>query len=762
MILKFDDQQLIKRHLHEPPSLVLHLYSTYFKFEHKDGFFSYKSQFKDFLSYVKDKQLPPDLIDVFNEVSCQYCEGCLIVEIYNHCHALNDQDTINDILIKRVVMRPTAESIWSDIQLLNEDWNNSWTEQIALEVEAQILLVTGEPLCLDPSFNVSRIKQKLAQKMENNKLMAMSVMRSKRLFPFEPSFGNISFLQDWRFKKQKSSHKVVPTIGTKKIKNRKTMTEPPPLPDGRKCVRTIRFERSEGISRKVYTVVNLFDIGTEYLMEAYVVQLKTAYGCFNHLICDSNMANPVPQSPSVTARMALAASAQKQHGKVPTPQQQQKRTQTRLTQQNQQQSMLQAIPRTDVPTSTTPPVTQASKTVAAPTITNQSPLASQHLPQPQGSSQQNTIASNQNQGLSTVQQTAYTNAFNLTGLRQQQQKRPQQMASPIMIQQHLQQLVASGVIPLATTNELVNQINNPSTSAITQQRLLHYQQQQASLQSQQRQQGVLVNGQAQAILTRSHTQQVHQTQQSNLQQQQLTSNATTIQASTAQQRWTLSQNQTNDVQASDQVNAAPQLYPQLSPIHQQQMVNILMRRQQLFTQAQQGMIPQQQLALQIQQLQQAHQMIIQQHQAQQVNITPEIHVHSSIPSMQNLIATQTQTLQQLIRQRTTGAAVMRIRGHGGGQAPLTPLQMVVVQSMRHGATLQAIMRQNGATGAPTLGGVGIGGLQNPNMMTAQGTKNMTPQQQLQHQRQLQQQPNSNQQMALNSNNNSVPGGSNVI
>ncbi|KAL0091064.1 hypothetical protein F4703DRAFT_1836710 [Phycomyces blakesleeanus] len=41
-----DEKDLIQRHANEPPSLVLHLYPTYFKFEHEDGFFSYKSQFK--------------------------------------------------------------------------------------------------------------------------------------------------------------------------------------------------------------------------------------------------------------------------------------------------------------------------------------------------------------------------------------------------------------------------------------------------------------------------------------------------------------------------------------------------------------------------------------------------------------------------------------------------------------------------------------------------------------------------------------------
>jgi hypothetical protein len=37
-------------------------------------------------------------------------------------------------------MKPTAESIWTDITLLSEEWGFPWTEDIALQVEAQILV----------------------------------------------------------------------------------------------------------------------------------------------------------------------------------------------------------------------------------------------------------------------------------------------------------------------------------------------------------------------------------------------------------------------------------------------------------------------------------------------------------------------------------------------------------------------------------------------------------------------------------------------
>lgn len=110
-------------------------------------------------------------------------------------------------------MKPTAESIWSDISILSEEWGIPWTEDIALEAEAQILvskkdinsrtrtklyqIATEESLCLDPSIQVTRIsnaleyiskpkrhkkklkyntverEQKLAKKAENIKMMTL-------------------------------------------------------------------------------------------------------------------------------------------------------------------------------------------------------------------------------------------------------------------------------------------------------------------------------------------------------------------------------------------------------------------------------------------------------------------------------------------------------------------------------------------------------------------------------------------------------------
>lgn len=166
-------------------------------------------------------------MDVFNEAECRFYEGkltCtlqrqikmtnlailgrLIVEIHDHRRSKNPQNAPE--IVKRVVMQPTAESLWTDVKLLNEKWGHPWTEDIALEVESRLLVATEEPLCLDPTVQVTRLsnalensigqkrvkkkqkwnslerEQKQAKKAENDKLMTLMDRRSKRSFPFEP------------------------------------------------------------------------------------------------------------------------------------------------------------------------------------------------------------------------------------------------------------------------------------------------------------------------------------------------------------------------------------------------------------------------------------------------------------------------------------------------------------------------------------------------------------------------------------------------
>jgi transcription factor SPT20 len=143
-------------------------------------------------------------------------------------------------------------------------------------------VLNEEPLCLDPTFQVTRVanaiqfaqrdkkrkkKRKLnsyelaarkERKAENETLMALMDERAKRPYPFEPRFGNISFLQEWMSKKRKTDAEPIATVDDRKNKIKKGLQDVPTLPDGRRCIRTLRFERSEGERKGTkYTILGV-------------------------------------------------------------------------------------------------------------------------------------------------------------------------------------------------------------------------------------------------------------------------------------------------------------------------------------------------------------------------------------------------------------------------------------------------------------------------------------------------------------------------
>ncbi|KAJ1910512.1 Transcription factor spt20, partial [Tieghemiomyces parasiticus] len=204
---------LLRRYRAEPPSIILHLHPTHFRFEQQDGVFLFSSPMRFFLDFIRDGVIPADLVDVFGEAQLRFYEGCLIVELRDHrpvdhwgrkpplsmddplatpalvldegqsaevsavdtstrssravtpttATALSGPGKPAAVLHPRVVrklLRPGPETAWADLCHLARD--QSLTEEEALELEASLLLETEEPLCLDPTFQVARVSNAIA------------------------------------------------------------------------------------------------------------------------------------------------------------------------------------------------------------------------------------------------------------------------------------------------------------------------------------------------------------------------------------------------------------------------------------------------------------------------------------------------------------------------------------------------------------------------------------------------------------------------
>ncbi|KAI8595934.1 Spt20 family-domain-containing protein, partial [Dissophora ornata] len=254
---------LLQKYKRSPASFIIHLYETHFKFENQDGVFLFNSPMKIFLKSIQEKRLPPGLLDIIKSAQCPYYEGCLIAEVVDHRKKKESDVTTT----KRIILSPTQETLWADLSLLHEESGESWTSDMMLDFESKILIATEAPLCLDPSpmvtvlsneicyhqtsatqrtrkrrkWNSLEREQEAARKAEEDKLMSM--MDEKSTVDFQPNFGRLAFLKEWRQKKKMEETQLIPVLDPKKSKAKRQ--EMSVLPDGRKIVRTIRFERED-------------------------------------------------------------------------------------------------------------------------------------------------------------------------------------------------------------------------------------------------------------------------------------------------------------------------------------------------------------------------------------------------------------------------------------------------------------------------------------------------------------------------------------
>ncbi|KAK9701946.1 Transcription factor spt20 [Basidiobolus ranarum] len=417
-------KDFLERYNSSPPSFILHIYPTYFKFEKQDGVFLFTSSTKSFLDHLNDFEIPPEFLDIFDEARCPYYEGCIIAEIHDHrpnLHSEQSSETLTNI--QRVVLHPTSETLWADLCLMNETSDVLWNEDFSLQVESKILLATEAPLCLDPSFQVTRITNTLcygkpeahrsrkkprkrvpveietevAEKEENYKLMMMMDERYQK--NFQPTFNRMSFIKDWR--KRKSMLDAEPSSGLQeKPKDKRPALGLASPIDEYQVVRTLRFERECG-GKKIYTLLNIYHdamtsnyegvlrtghaldtsiegntlrflIGPKDVLEEYIANIRKIYGLDNTLISDNSLdtheTTPISSIESDSRLTALSLPQPPNHAPLST-----KLTQTIKSSSIQHSTQIQAqhVAKKSVPSQ---PKIQSTQTPRQ--INTQAPLQS--------------------------------------------------------------------------------------------------------------------------------------------------------------------------------------------------------------------------------------------------------------------------------------------------------------------------------------------------------------------------------------------------
>lgn len=151
-----DDIALLEEYEKSPPSFSVHLYPGHWTLNNGPKFL-YNNQVSSILEDIRSFRIPVDFIQIFDDAGIQYYKGCLIVELIDFRPAKAKDPILENPDVQRVVLRPNAETLWSDICSLNAKSGSTWTDAEALEVESKILLSTSPPLCLDPNPQLTRI-----------------------------------------------------------------------------------------------------------------------------------------------------------------------------------------------------------------------------------------------------------------------------------------------------------------------------------------------------------------------------------------------------------------------------------------------------------------------------------------------------------------------------------------------------------------------------------------------------------------------------
>lgn len=66
---------ILKKFAKSPPSLIVHLYPTHFRFEQQDGSFPYNSEMKVIIEHIRAGTVPHDMIEELLRAGVRFYEG---------------------------------------------------------------------------------------------------------------------------------------------------------------------------------------------------------------------------------------------------------------------------------------------------------------------------------------------------------------------------------------------------------------------------------------------------------------------------------------------------------------------------------------------------------------------------------------------------------------------------------------------------------------------------------------------------------------
>ena len=68
---------ILRKFRGKPPSLIVHLHPTHFRFDQQDGNFSYASAMRAFLEHVKTQTIPHDMLEELFAANVKFYDGAI-------------------------------------------------------------------------------------------------------------------------------------------------------------------------------------------------------------------------------------------------------------------------------------------------------------------------------------------------------------------------------------------------------------------------------------------------------------------------------------------------------------------------------------------------------------------------------------------------------------------------------------------------------------------------------------------------------------
>jgi transcription factor SPT20 len=71
------EDYILKKFSGNPPSLILHLHKTHFRFDQQDGNFSYNSEMRSFIEHLKNRTVPHEILEELFASGVRFYDGKL-------------------------------------------------------------------------------------------------------------------------------------------------------------------------------------------------------------------------------------------------------------------------------------------------------------------------------------------------------------------------------------------------------------------------------------------------------------------------------------------------------------------------------------------------------------------------------------------------------------------------------------------------------------------------------------------------------------